>query len=327
VRGDVELATIEASQLGLSTRDQLRSIGISGKALRHRRASGRIEYLGHDVFRNPSATRTFEQDVLSAVLRGGKTAFASHATAARLWAVSTSLEGMLEVSTILERQPRIAGVRMHRSGLLLDADVRTLSVIPVSSPARTLVDLSGRLSHEQLGRLVDEALRRRLVSLGQLLSVMERLGPAPGRSPKRLAAVVNRRTPGTESTLEDFVIDAIRRYALPAPTLQHRVVVGGVERRIDVCYPESFVAIEALGFEYHGLRSRFDDDALRGNELQLAGFRVLEFTSEFDDWTIASHVARALDLPVPPRKSRRTYDQWRLCRDRPERGSFGTNSG
>jgi hypothetical protein len=325
VHGERELATFLARQLGLITRAQLRSIGIEGKALKHRRAVGRLEYLGHDVFRCPSVPQTFEHRVLGAVLRGGETAFASHATAAQIDGLPVPGD-TLEVATTLEHQPRIAGVRMHRSGLIVPSDVRRVGVIRVSSTARTLVDLSGRLSHRELGRLVDEAMRRRLVTFAQLIRASSRMRPAPGRSPKRFAEVLERRTPGTESVLEEFVVASLRRYQLPPPTLQHRLVVNGVERSIDLCYPEAWLALEALGFEYHGLRSRFDADALRGNELQLAGFRVLEFTSEFDDWTIAAHVARALNLPVPARRGRKTFSQWRLCRDGPSGGRFGTNT-
>jgi hypothetical protein len=68
----------------------------------------------------------------------------------------------------------------------------------------------------------------------------------------------------------------------------------GVPRRIDCCYPDDWLALEALGFEFHGLRARWDDDALRGNDLQLAGFRVLHFTSAFTDRQIAEQVAEAL---------------------------------
>jgi hypothetical protein len=60
------------------------------------------------------------------------------------------------------------------------------------------------------------------------------------------------------------------------------------------------LALEAQGFDAHGRRAQFDADALRGNELQLAGFRVLEFTSAFTDRQIAQQVAEALGLPQPP---------------------------
>jgi very-short-patch-repair endonuclease len=310
MRDERGLAELEALQFGVSTRQQLDELMFSPKAIRCCVQRGRLEPRTHGVFVNPAHASTFEQRAMVAVFAGGITAFASHATALQLHGLSAPGND-IEVTTTIERQPRIDGVRMHRSGLLYDVDVRMIGPIPVSTTARAIVDLSGRLSEVEMGALVDEALRRRLTTLGQILRVSERLKRAPGRSPKRLANVVARRTPGSESDLEDFVLFAIERYDLPTPVRQHRVVVAGHERRIDLAIPNARLALEAHGFEYHGLRSRFDADALRGNELELAGWRVLEFTTAFDDWMIASQIARALLRAVPERKDPITFARWR----------------
>ena len=67
--------------------------------------------------------------------------------------------------------------------------------------------------------MTDEALRRRLTTHGRIAYAAERLGRAPGRSPKKVAEMLERRLPGLEireSVLEDFVFDALRRFARPA---------------------------------------------------------------------------------------------------------------
>jgi very-short-patch-repair endonuclease len=133
----------------------------------------------------------------------------------------------------------------------------------------------------------------------------------------KLRNVLARRTPGaeaSESVLEDFISEAIRRFELPSPVAQHRVVVNGRRRRIDLAYVARKVALEAKGFEYHSGRARFDDDALRSNELRLAGWTVLEFTSAFTDLQIARHVARAVGLPEPASSSPRTFAEWMRLR-------------
>jgi len=190
----------------------------------------------------------------------------------------------------------------------------------LSTPERSIVDVSSRFDVRILGRMVDEALRRRLTTIVRLQRAVDRLAPAPGRSAKKMNLVLQSRD-GTvadrESILEDFVFDALVRFGLPLPVPQYRVTLDGRERRIDLCYPKRWLALEAQGFETHGLRHRFDDDALRGNELQLAGFRVLEFTSAFTDWQIASQVARALDAEVPPQPAiPLTFAEWTARRDR-----------
>jgi hypothetical protein len=192
--------------------------------------------------------------------------------------------------------------------------------IPLSTPERSIVDVSSRFDVRILGRLVDEALRRRITTVLRLQRATDRLAPAPGRSAKKMNLVLQQRDGSVadrESVLEDFVFDALVRFNVPLPVPQFRVMVGGRERWIDLCYPSRCLALEAQGFETHGLRHRFDDDALRGNELQLAGFRVLEFTSAFTDWQIASQVARAVAIEVPPRPPiPLTFAEWTARRDR-----------
>jgi hypothetical protein len=109
----------------------------------------------------------------------------------------------------------------------------------------------------------------------------------------------------------------LRRFKLPLPTAQHEVRVKGRTRRIDHCYVERKLAIESIGFDPRRQRAKFDDEAQRGNQLQLAEFRVLQFTSSFTDWQIACQVAEALGLPAPARPRRPlSFLAWCERRDR-----------
>ena len=144
--------------------------------------------------------------------------------------------------------------------------------------------------------------------------MVERLPRAPGRSPRKMREVLARRVGGEDerdSVLEDYVFDALRRFGLPLPVAQHEVFVNGKQRFIDLAYVRQTIALEAKGFEWYRGRQKFDDFTLRGNELKLAGWTVLEFTSAFSDWLIAAQVAEALGLPVPPKPDRPlSYREW-----------------
>jgi hypothetical protein len=306
---------VQAKQLGLITGAQAVKLGLSRKALRYSVARGEMERVRRDVWVARSVAATYEQAVLAAVLAAGDTAFVSHLTAAWFWhLLRAHAEPLIELTTVLERRPDVEGVRMHRSGLLMERDITRLRCLPISTPERTIIDCSSRLSIGDLGVMTDDSLRRRITTIGRLVRLNEQLPPAPGRSPAKVRKMLARRIPGMEerdSVLEDFVYDSLRKYGVRLPVAQHQVCVGGRNRRIDLCYPEEFLALEAQGFDTHGMRHRFDDDALRGNELQLAGFRVLEFTSAFTDQEIARQVAVALgetfdDAGLRPM----TFDQW-----------------
>jgi hypothetical protein len=312
-----QLAALQAVQFGLVTSRQGLAAGCSYKAQRRRMRAGLLVELHPGVFANPCVADCFDRRALAAVLAAGVTAFASHETAAHLSEMPLRRPAAIEVTTALERQPRLDGVRMHRSGLLIERDVMTIRGIPVSTPERTIVDLSSRLTELELGCIIDDALRRRIVTLGRVYAALERLRRAPGRSPSKLRRVLDRRAPageGRESVLEDFVAGAIRRFELPPPVSQHEVVVDGQRRRIDLAYVSEKIALEAKGFEYHGGRARFDDDTRRANELRLAGWTVLEFTSAFTDLQIAECVARALGVQRPRPQRALTFEEWKRLR-------------
>jgi very-short-patch-repair endonuclease len=308
---------LASEQLGLVTHEQLRRSGCSRDVIRGLLVRGSLLPVFRHVYGVAGTPNSHERTVLAAVLAAGEHAYASHATAAHLWGLCVSPPATIEVTTVYERCPRVDGVRLHRSGLLEDRDVCSLGSVPVARPERILVELSSRLSVRALGALADEALRRRLTTLGRIHATAARLRPAPGRSANKISQMLELRVAETEaheSVLEDFVYDAIRRFELPPPVAQRQVVVGGRRRRIDLCYPESWLALEAKGFEYHGRRGRFDDDALRGNELTLAGWKVLEFTSTFTDWQIAQQVAAALGREPPRYRQPRTFEEWKHLR-------------
>jgi very-short-patch-repair endonuclease len=76
---------------------------------------------------------------------------------------------------------------------------------------------------------------------------------------------------------------------------QHPVEVGGRRRHLDLAYPAERLGIEFDGFAEHGLlRSTFDDDRVRDNDLRLAGWLMLHFTSRSKPAEIVETTARAL---------------------------------
>ncbi len=316
-----QISAFEVEQYGAVSTSQLLSAGLSHDGIYRRVRGAHQDRVRRGVLRNASVTTSYEQRVVAAVLAGGDGAFASHESAARFWQSPLPRAALVEITTAIERRVRLHQVRCHRSSVLIDEDdVCVHRGIRVSSPERTIVDLSGRFDLKVLGRMLDDALRRQITTYERLVDMAVRLRPAPGRSQKKMFVVLARRSNDVakhESLLEDFVFDALRRFGLPLPTAQHEVRIKGRIRRIDHCYVEQRLALEAIGFDVRRQRAKFDDEALRGNELQLAEFKVLQFTSAFTDWQIACQVAEALGLGRPTQPSRpRTFLMWCEHRDR-----------
>ena len=285
--GRIEIATISASrQFGLVTYAQLARRGAS-RCDRRPRRRGRIEWSYDDACSPVAASSDVarRRRVLAAVLAGGDGAFASHESAARLWACRC--RGRLDrghdaCSSAGPRSPACAAPQ--RAARRSRCHVRA---------RRSRSRVAGAHDRRPLGRdsivrrsdeLIDDALRRGSTTLAQLDERRSALGPcARSKSQARCAMLDSRgrgRPSRRESVLEDFVYDALRRFELPLPVPQYRVRGRRAASAASTSATRiAWLALEAKGFEYHGARGqRFDDDALRGNELQLAGFRVLEFT-------------------------------------------------
>jgi hypothetical protein len=267
-------------------------------AIRYRVRAGDLRRLRYDVFAIPGAPVTRSQQVLAAVLAFGPGAVASHETAAVLWQIPNVAHERIEVTSDRPHRIRLRGVVAHQTRAFLDEEHTTRDSIPVTTVARTIVDLSARLSTSQLGIATDDALRRNVLTLAELRRCVGGLAPGPGRRTSRIHDVLQARLPGYEpgeSDLEMRVLRAIVAAGLPEPVQQHWVRLPNRRCRIDLAYPAPVrLAIEVDGYGPHATRSAFDRDRARANDLVVAGWTVLRFTSATSDDQIGATVASAL---------------------------------
>jgi very-short-patch-repair endonuclease len=282
---------IACRQHALITSDQALAAGLSPSQIRRRLRSGEWVVARPRVYALGGAPPTWTQAVAAVALSAQPGAWISHRTAAVLWALPGVDGDVIEVVTGPDRRVRLDGVRGHRSGALFTADLTRRHGIPLTSPARTLVDLSSVLSEHRLGAALDHALRARLLRLETLSRCVARLGEAPGRRLTPIQTLLAERVPGYDpgdSDLETRVLRVLVAAGLPAPVQQHRIRIGGRTIRIDLAYPDRRLAIELDGWENHGTRTAFDDDRARANLLVAHGWRLVRFTSRSTDAEIVA---------------------------------------
>jgi hypothetical protein len=283
-------------QLGLITREQCFACGLTEGQITHRLRSGIWTEIRPSVYALAGVPPSWEQAVLAVTL-SCPPAYASHATTARLSAVRGFLEvpDAIEVLTPLGRKSRLDGVIGRRSGALFDADLTFRGPIPTVTVARSIVDVSGRMTTKELGYIVDDALRRKLLTLEGLRRCTERLDPAPGRSLRGIRSVLAERLPGYspgDSDLETRALRSLVGAGLPPPRQQYRMQLAGRRVRIDLAYPEQRIAIELDGWDTHRFRSSFDADHARRDDLLVAEWSPVTFTSAMTDEYLVSVVER-----------------------------------
>jgi hypothetical protein len=157
--------------------------------------------------------------------------------------------------------------------------------------------VSGALGFSDTGKCIDDALRRQLLTIDGLRATVARLA-GPGRRRLRVVrSALVERLPGYDpgdSNLEVQALRALAAAGLPAPVQQHRILVGGRLRRIDLAYPDELVAIELDGWTWHGNIDAFHADRATRNELTARGWAVLQITADATPEAVARWVAATL---------------------------------
>ena len=201
----------------------------------------------------------------AAVLACGDKALLSYGSAASLWGFFKYWDEPFEVTVpSLRKRP---GIKVHRSRVLTGPDFDCQLGIPVTSPARTALDIAPRLTDARLTRVVNNGRHARLLHLDDLADVLDRNPTHPGA--KRLRPFVDVPTGPTRSELEDAFVAFCKRYGLPTP-VTNRTING---REVDALFPAEKVIVEIDSWEFHRFRSNFEGDRDRDAD-QLAGGHV-----------------------------------------------------
>jgi uncharacterized protein DUF559 len=177
-----------------------------------------------------------------------------------------------------------AGIRVHRTRLLAPQDFTVLDGIPVTSVARTLLDLGAVVRPSDVGVAIDRAERLGLLDLDAVVDVLDRANGRRGARALRRAIAAYR--PSTQkSELE-------RRFGLlleddphtPGPFFNALVDGETGTHEVDAYWAAERLAVQLDGFEFHRTRRDRERDAASDADLELAGNRVLRFT--WDDVTV-----------------------------------------
>jgi hypothetical protein len=290
---DQGLAAIAGEQHGLLTIAQLLDAGLSDGGVARWVQRGRLHRIHRGVYGLGHAALSREGTWLAAVLAAGERSALSHLHAAvLLQAWRRRLPPLIDVVTPSKRKP--VGVRVHECRRLDPRDVTVFRGIPVTTMARTLVDLADDLSAERLASVIHEAAFRDRFDPNATRAAMER---ANGR--RRLGVLERALTlhaggsAGTRSDAEDAFLSVIRASATPEP-----VVNGRVEKlEVDFHWPDHRLCVEIDG-PGHLRPLTLLGDKSRDHVLREAGWTVLRFTDRDlaqRPRRVAKQVARALE--------------------------------
>ena len=203
---------------------------------------------------HPPLTR--EARWMGAVLACGDGAGLSHACATALWEIRPYSGSWIDV-TVPSRGGRASRdrIRLHRSSTLRADDVTTHRGIPVTTVARTLLDVAATLREPSLARTVEQTEIRRLFDLTAVEQTLARNPNHPGAKRLRRALELYRDDELTRSELEKVFLALCDAHGIPRPLVNH--IVEGKE--VDFFWPDQRLIVET-----DGARNALHDRRLRG---------------------------------------------------------------
>jgi hypothetical protein len=214
---DGAIAGRSQKQLGLITSADLEVLGVTRAQRRRLLAAGTLVPLCGPVLRHAAFPESHEQRALALMLANGPEATIARFTAARAWRFDGLVTGRLQILLPHGARAITPYGTAHRSRDLGPADVTTLGLARITTPARTLIDIAPFVDADGLEQAYDGAVRDGLVRPAFLRWRVEQLRRSGFAGAPDVAALLDRTEgrPVGDSWLEQEALRWIDRCRLP----------------------------------------------------------------------------------------------------------------
>ena len=269
----MRIAWVADRQHGVVTYRQLAGLGVGRGGVHARVRAGRLHRLHPGVYSVGHRYLGSAGRRLAAVLACGPGALLSHRSAAVHLGLSDRDPRSVDVTAPGRKRAGPRGIALHLPRRLHPEDATIHDGIPVTSVARTLLDLAQMVGQRDVDRALDTADRLHRFDLGAAERLLERSRGHRGQG--RLARALGGHVPApTRSEFEQRFLKLCRKARLPDPRVNTRV--AGIE--VDAVWPRQRLVVELDGHAYHRTPRAFEADRRRDATLQLHGYRVVRVT-------------------------------------------------
>ena len=268
------IAALAAHQCGVVSRRQLAAAGLGRGAIARRIQDGRLHplYRGVYLVGHPAPMALAREH--GALLACGAEAVLSHRSAAVLWRLPVEPPAQVQVTIVGRQRGQRPGIQIHEVPDLHRRDIRRHKGLPLTAPARTLLDLAAVVPAATLEQAVAEAIARRLVSRTALDEAIER---APLRhGSKALRSLLNREAPPahTRSSPERLMLALVRRHCLPEPATNVQLE----EWNVDFLWRDQGLVVELDTYGFHSSPAAWERDHEKESDLEDHGWTVRRVT-------------------------------------------------
>ncbi len=274
-------AQLSSDQFGTFTRQQVMSLGASPAMIRQRVESGLWTRTLPSVYALAGHRDSWHRRLWAAHLHAGPGSVICLDSAAELQGAGGVQPGRVQLMVPGNRGHQPTGVRWYRRIDLLEEEVvRLPGLPPMTSPARTAVDLAATMHVARLRLFVEAGHVERRFRLAEVGTILDRVRRSGKHGVRNLAKVLDDLGPGDgipRSHLERLGDDVIELAGLPAPQHEHPLPnLRGRTGFVDRCWPEAKLIVELDGRRWHDRFQQRLQDADRRLEAQVCGYETSE---------------------------------------------------
>lgn len=264
------------SQLGLVTIGQLRAAGVPDSTIDDAVRRERLHPVFHGVYAVGHRYLTEQARLLAATLACGPGTVVSHGTAAWLLGLRADRPESIDVIAPVEAGRKIAGVRRRFVPPPLDAEVWVRGRVPVTSPARAIVDCAGKSDLPELKSLVEQAAILGILDVRAIDRVLDGRRRRGAGKVRRAIEPWRRYRRGIHirSRMEARLLPLLTEAALPIPETNVRLRIQGKRYEVDFLWRSRKLVVETDGGAFHDNPAAGDRDSDRNRALLDAGYNV-----------------------------------------------------
>jgi very-short-patch-repair endonuclease len=267
---------VAGSQLGLVTIAQLRELGVPDATVADAVAGGRLHPVFHGVYSVGHRYLTPQARLLAATLACGEGSVVSHGAAAWIYGMNDRWPKAIDVIAPVEAGRKIAGIRRRFVPAPVGNEIWRRNRVPVTSPARTIVDYAGISNATGLSELIEQASVLGLLNVAAIDRVLDGPRRRGAKQLRRALEPWRRYRPGIKirSRMEAKLLPLLTEAALPIPETNAKVRAGRKTYEVDFLWRRQKLVVETDGGRFHDNPVAGSRDSERNRALSEAGYEI-----------------------------------------------------
>jgi hypothetical protein len=264
-------------------------------------ADGRFIRKFRSVYRIAGVPEVWRQGPMAGYLAIGDGA-AGFMCAGRLLGMQSVPSQRVELVVPRSMTPRLPGIAVSRSNFLPLHHMQYLDALAVTTPARSICDMSARLSMHTVARIIRSAVRLDLTTYDDVWKTREEIRAQGRRRTTVIDEIFESRILGAkpgDSEGEYKLLEWISGAGLPIPDQQLWIMTAGGRYCLDLAYTDAKIDLEWDSQLHERTPDDVEYDAARDAEVELCGWFVMRASRMTKKYDFIRRLKSALEQRSP----------------------------